>query len=90
MQKWHLAGMKYASLAIIFIAILHCVSSHANPVYDASKPHHTPTGFQNNYVKAVDKSFGDLLRWQWESRGLPKPPQQAVPVVQPHLALIQA
>ena len=90
MQKWHLAGVKYTSLAIIFIAILHFVSSHANPVYDASKPHHTPTGFQNNYVKAVDNSFGDLLRWQWESLGLPKPPQQPTRVVQPQLALIQA
>ncbi|MEO6292088.1 MAG: MBL fold metallo-hydrolase, partial [Burkholderiaceae bacterium] len=77
-------------LAIILIAILYFVRSHANPVYDASKPHHTPTGFQNNYAQAVDKSFADLLRWQWESRGLPKPPQQPTPVVQPQLALIQA
>ncbi len=90
MQKWHLAGIKYILIAMSFIAILHYASAHANPVYDISKPHHTPTGFQNNYVKAVDKSFGDLLRWQWASRGLPKPPQQPTPVVPPQLALIQA
>lgn len=90
MRKWQVAGIKYISIAMSFIAILHYVSSHANPVYDASKPHHTPTGFQNNYIKAVDNSFGDLLRWQWASRGLPKPPQQPTPVVQPLLALIQA
>ena len=90
MLKRHLAGVKYTLLAIILIAIMYFVSSHANPVYDASKPHHTPTGFQNNYVKAVDKSFADLLRWQWEARGLPQPPQQPTPVVQPQLALIQA
>ena len=90
MQKWHLASVKYSSIAIIFIAALYLVSSHANPAYDAGKPHHTPQGFQNNYVKAVDKSFGDLLRWQWASRGLPLPPRQPAPVVQPNLTLIQA
>ncbi len=90
MQRNPVAAVKYALLAIILLAILYFASSHANPVYDVSKPHHTPSGFQNNYVKAVEKSFGDLLRWQWEARDLPKPIQQPTPVVQPQLALIQA
>lgn len=90
MKKWHLAGIKYASIAIILIALSHYISSHANPAYDPAKPHHTPTGFQNNHARAVDNSFGDFLRWQWESRGLPQAPSQPVPVVQPNLALINA
>lgn len=89
MQKWQLDSIKYVSIAMSFIAILHYVSSHANPVYDASKPHHTPTGFQNNYVQAVDKSFGDLLRWQWASQGLPKPAKQPTPVVEADVGLLK-
>lgn len=90
MQKWHLAGIKYALTAISLVAVLHFVNSHANPVYDASKTHHTATGFQNNDGKAVSNSFADLLRWQWESIGLPKPAKQPIPLVPPQLALIQA
>ncbi len=88
MSKTLITGMKYALIAIIFIAILQYFNSHANPAYDANKPHHTPTGFQNNYIKAVDKSFIDLLRWQWESQGLPKPAKQPTPVVAADLGLI--
>jgi L-ascorbate metabolism protein UlaG (beta-lactamase superfamily) len=45
-----------------------------NSYYDASKPHHTPTGFRN-----LDPDVhigGDLRRWRRERRaaGLPKPP----------------
>jgi N-acyl-phosphatidylethanolamine-hydrolysing phospholipase D len=79
-----------ASIASIFIALLYSIIAQASPVYDADKPHHTPSGFQNNYAKAVDNSFADLLRWQWASRGLPKPPQQPTTVVFPNLPLIQA
>jgi N-acyl-phosphatidylethanolamine-hydrolysing phospholipase D len=45
------------------------------------KPHHTPQGFRNNYVGSVTKSFGDLLRWQFNRirHGLPPPPSIATP-----------
>ncbi|PHV13197.1 MBL fold metallo-hydrolase [Chitinimonas sp. BJB300] len=36
----------------------------SNPDYDASKPHHTPTGFKNNYP-FDQPGTGGLLRWQW-------------------------
>jgi N-acyl-phosphatidylethanolamine-hydrolysing phospholipase D len=63
-----------------------------NPFYDPAKRHHTPSGFKNNYVSAVDKSLGDLLRWRWEAfrQGLPKPPQTPTPSVAPDLAAIHA
>ena len=53
-----------------------------NPYYDPSKPHHTAEGFINNYTATVNKTFSELIRWQIERRqqGLPKPPQQPVPV----------
>ncbi len=56
----------------------------------SSPPHHTARGFRNNYVGTVEKSFGDLLRWQWQRRsaGLPKPPQHATPVVTPDLEFL--
>ncbi|MDO8457562.1 MAG: MBL fold metallo-hydrolase [Burkholderiaceae bacterium] len=88
MNKWQIAGVKYVSTATTLIALLCCVNARANPAYDPAKPHHTPTGFQNNDAKAVNKSFADFLRWQWESHGLPKPPSQPVPAVAPNLALI--
>jgi L-ascorbate metabolism protein UlaG (beta-lactamase superfamily) len=47
-----------------------------NPYYDASKPHHTPTGFRN--LDADVRIGGDVWRWRRERRaaGLPKPPME--------------
>ncbi len=67
-------------------------SADANPYFDAGKAHHTVTGFKNNYADNVDRPLSELLRWQWEAmiKGVPKPPQQPTPAVQPNLALIQS
>lgn len=53
--------------------------------------HHTPDGFRNNYIGTVNKSFGELFRWQIERReqGLPKPPDTPVPIASPDLAFIR-
>ncbi len=66
--------------------------SNMNPYYNHALPHHTPSGFKNNYVEQVDKSFTDLLRWQWQARtqGLPKPPQTPTATVAADLPRIQA
>ena len=58
-----------------------------NPHYDPGKPHHRPNGFANSDGSQVEKSLGELLRWQREARrqGLPKPPQEPTPVVPPDL-----
>jgi N-acyl-phosphatidylethanolamine-hydrolysing phospholipase D len=89
MQNWHLAGVKYAYTAIISIAIL-TFFGNSNAQNDSStKAHHTPTGFKNNYAQQVNKSFGDFIRWQWESWGLDKTASSPTPSVQADLALLK-
>ncbi|MBI2772405.1 MAG: MBL fold metallo-hydrolase [Burkholderiales bacterium] len=63
-----------------------------NPYYDPAKPHHTPTGFTNNYAGTIEKSLGELLRWRRDAirRGLPKPPQEPTPTVAPDLEGLRA
>lgn len=63
-----------------------------NPYYDPSKPHHTATGFKNNYAPAISKSTWDVIKWKSHAwwNGLPKAPQQLTPVVAPNLTLLQA
>jgi len=45
------------------------------------KLHHVESGFRNNYVASVNKSWRDALRWQWQRlrAGLPPPPQLPTP-----------
>ncbi|MBY0409361.1 MAG: MBL fold metallo-hydrolase [Burkholderiaceae bacterium] len=70
--------------------ILGC--STVNEDYNATKKHHRPDGFQNNYTDATDKSRGEILKWFWlrQRDGLPKPPEQQTPVVAPDLAFVQS
>jgi len=66
--------------------------SNVNPYYDASRPHHRPGGFQNNYTEFQPKSFSSLLRWRFDAwhDGLPLPPREATPVLAPDLAFLRA
>jgi N-acyl-phosphatidylethanolamine-hydrolysing phospholipase D len=54
--------------------------------------HHTPGGYKNNYMGAVDKPLIDLLRWRYAAfvDGLPPQPRTPTPVQAPDLATIQA
>ena len=56
------------------------------------KSHHTPTGFKNNYIGAVDRPFSDLLKWQWSAfrDGLPPTPRTPTPTQAPDLAFLRA
>lgn len=90
MLNWPTVVVKYAFIAIISIAIL-TFFSNSNAQNDiSSKAHHTPTGFKNNYTPEVNKSFGDFLRWQWESWGLDKTANSPTPSVQADLALLKS
>ena len=62
------------------------------PVHTPGKPHHTATGFKNNYIGAVDRPFTDLLRWQWAAfrDGLPPAPQTPTPTQTPDLAFLKS
>jgi N-acyl-phosphatidylethanolamine-hydrolysing phospholipase D len=72
MKYRHLAGVKYAFAAILSIAVLVSFSNSNAQNGSPAKAHHTPTGFKNNYAQQVNKSFGDFIRWQWESWGIDK------------------
>ena len=90
MSNWPVAFIKIASIAIISIAVL-VVFNTSNAQNDSSaKAHHTPTGFKNNYANQVTKSFGDFMRWQWESWGLDKTPNSTTPSVKTDLALLKS
>ncbi len=84
------AGVKYVFIAIISIAFLTFFNNSSAQNEGTTKAHHTPTGFKNNYAQQVNKSFGDFLRWQWESWGLDKTANSLTPSVQADLALLQA
>jgi N-acyl-phosphatidylethanolamine-hydrolysing phospholipase D len=59
---------------------------HYNPAV-ALKPHHTPTGYRNNYVGSVTKSLRDVLRWQLQRIRLRLPPAATLPTPQQNAAL---
>jgi N-acyl-phosphatidylethanolamine-hydrolysing phospholipase D len=85
-----LAVVKYSLLAILSVAFFTFLSNSSAQNESLTKAHHTATGFKNNYVSAVSKSFGDFARWQWESWGKEKPLSQPVPNVPADLALLKA
>ena len=79
-------------LAGVTTALLMSSCAGVNPYYDATRPHHRPAGFQNNYTAFEPKGLGDVLRWQFEARrdGLPKPPLGETPRVVADLAFVRA
>ncbi|MBX3585853.1 MAG: MBL fold metallo-hydrolase [Ramlibacter sp.] len=74
------------------VALLLGACAPMNPYYNPSRPHHTPSGFRNNYSTAVDKPLADLLRWRWEAmrQGLPRPPQVPTATVAPDLPFLKS
>ncbi len=72
------------------LSLISCAS--VNDDYNPAKKHHRPEGFQNNYIENIDKSRLDLLRWKWQSTiaGLPKPPEQPTPIVQPDVNFLSS
>jgi N-acyl-phosphatidylethanolamine-hydrolysing phospholipase D len=68
--------------------LLAASGAQANPYHDASKPHHTPDGFRNNYVGAVGRPFSDLVRWKMDQlrEHLPPPPKEPTPTMAADIA----
>lgn len=76
----------YAAFAF---ALTACAGS--NPHFDASKPHHRPTGFVNNYLENSKIGEG-FLRWQWArfNSSLPIDKPERVPRQAADVAYLQA
>ncbi len=83
-------GLRRALQAALALLLAGC--TQINPYYDPAKPHHTPTGFRNNYLQG--EIGGSFLKWQWERRtqGLPPPPGPGFPgpLDQPDQAWLKA
>ena len=94
-RRWFRAGLRLASAPLLLFALAG--ATPVNPYFDASRPHHRPDGFANNYGARGGKPLSALLQW-WTERseaGLPKPPSRhvqgyAFPTVRPDLALLHA
>lgn len=83
-----------AAAALCASGLLAACTTAPNPYYDASRKHHRPDGFQDNYVEFKPKNFFTdvLLGWQLPSwfKGLPPEPEAPPPVVAPDLEFIRA
>ena len=66
--------------------------AHANPYFDAAKPHHTGDGFRNVHSDNVAKPLSQLVRWRWEAwrAGVPLSPKELPPVAVPQVAALKA
>ncbi len=80
---------------LIILALVLClpllIACHpTNAHYDASKPHHTPTGFKNLYPMP-EREEGSFWAWRYNAwkEGLPKPPKHPIAGVTPDLPFIQ-
>jgi N-acyl-phosphatidylethanolamine-hydrolysing phospholipase D len=82
-------GRWCAGLTTVLAALLCFGCGTSNPYYDAIKPHHTATGFRNNYLPQGIAGGLNFLEWQWERwrDGVPKPPANGYrfPMAQPDL-----
>ncbi len=59
--------MKQINLILAIMSLL-LVSCTSNPHYDASKAHHTESGFRNIYHEPEQRGFFAFLKWRWERR----------------------
>ncbi len=103
-KRWHVSNYSLLTgdtslrknisdvLSVALAVFLLGCSAHANPYYDAAKPHHTPEGFKNNYIDSATKGGAAFFRWQVERRrgGFPVAPQVPTPQVKADLDFIKS
>jgi N-acyl-phosphatidylethanolamine-hydrolysing phospholipase D len=83
------SAFRFKVLLLVFF-LTSCAT--VNPYYDASKKHHRPDGFNNNYIDNWCDDQPSFLKWQWDSLWGELPAQNASRVkhVQPDLAYLKA
>lgn len=88
--------MKRPGKKVVWIAVLllAACATAINVVRDGNKPHHTATGFRNNYLTGLNNEGGNFWKWQFERtrNGLPKPPRNGYrfPLTKPDVAWLKA
>ena len=87
------ARRSLAAFALVF-ALAGCATKPAPAPPDAAPElaHHRDQRFQNRHLEFGTKPFEDFLRWRflaWRN-GLPPPPTEPIPVVEPDRAFIAA
>ena len=88
----------FPALFLVALALLGTGCAHQNAYYDASKPHHRPHGFANNYPPnpAYQRpQLGWFEGWaarirNWTEAESARAPSAPIPVVAPDLAFIHA
>lgn len=79
-------GFKYQVARTLVYGIVGYLTFHLmtapaeNPYYNASKTHHTKSGFQNNYLVMQDKSFLQVMKWRMQKGERAKPTMDLQPV----------
>lgn len=78
-------------LSLIVLALLLASCANVNPYFDASKKHHRPDGFTNNYIDNWRDKQPSFLAWQWErlTTTLPKQDVSRVKTVKPNLTYLK-
>lgn len=92
-----LALTAVAVAAFATVAVLGSCTA-INPYYEASRPHHRPDGFANNYGPGGGKRLSEVLSWYLDrfAEGLPRPPSRYIAgyegfeVLTPDLAMLHA
>jgi N-acyl-phosphatidylethanolamine-hydrolysing phospholipase D len=84
-------GIRSIVLAASATFLMGCATP-VNPHYNATKQHHTPEGFKNNYIASATKGGAAFFRWQIERlrSGFPKPPEIPTPQVKADLEFVKS
>src|SRR3990172_9373777 len=77
-------------LVVAAACLINASCVFRNPHYNPEQPHHTWSGFRNNYSDDMPGGFG-FLRWQWHRwwNDLPKPAKAPIEAVKPELDFIR-
>lgn len=80
------------TLLALAAGLLLAACSDSNPYFDASRSHHRPGGFQNNYREFETKSLAELVRWRFDAyrAGAPGAALQPTPRVTPDVPFLRA